>query len=246
MFHVNAWSIPYGAAVAGAKLVFPGPKHGRRCRRLQRLIATEARERSTAGVPTVWLALACAPAGQTGERLPSLRRVIVGGAACPRAIMEEFETQARRPRAPRLGHDRDEPGWDLQLAERRFCGTLSPRGSVARSACASGGPSTGVEVKRRRCAAGKELPWDGKYLRRSLQSARAVDLCAEYFRVGRRAMRIDDDGWFETGDVATIDRRGYVAITDRTKDVIKSGGEWISSMISRTPRWRTRPWPRRR
>ncbi|HMV71581.1 MAG TPA: AMP-binding protein, partial [Pseudomonadales bacterium] len=89
MFHVNAWSIPYGAAVAGAKLVLPGPQMGDGAA-LARLIATEA-VNVAAGVPTVWLGL-LAHLRASGERLPSLRRVIVGGAACPRAIMEEFET----------------------------------------------------------------------------------------------------------------------------------------------------------
>jgi fatty-acyl-CoA synthase len=221
MFHVNAWSIPYGAAVVGAKLVFPGPKMGDG-ETLQRLIEGEG-VTVTAGVPTVWLAL-LAHLNKTGKTVPSLRRVIVGGSACPQAIMEEFE----RRHGVHVHH-----AWGM--TEMSPIGTFnSPSAdfdSLSREEqwaqrVRVGRPVFGVEVKIVD-AAGEELPWDGVSF--GALKVRGPWICSEYFRIGKGDAH-DDDGWFETGDVATVDRRGYVAITDRTKDVIKSGGEWISSI----------------
>ncbi|MBP6381751.1 MAG: long-chain-fatty-acid--CoA ligase [Pseudomonadales bacterium] len=221
MFHVNAWSIPYGAAVVGAKLVFPGPKMGDG-EMLQRLIEGEG-VTVTAGVPTVWLAL-LTHLDRSGTGVPSLKRVIVGGSACPRAVMEAFEQKHGVHVHHAWGMTEMSPIGTFNSPSADF-DTLSPEEQWAQR-LRVGRPVYGVEVKIVD-ATGAELPWDGVSF--GALKVRGPWICSEYFRIGKGDAH-DAGGWFETGDVATIDRRGYVAITDRTKDVIKSGGEWISSI----------------
>ena len=221
MFHVNAWSIPYGAAVVGARLVFPGPKMGDG-ETLTRLIESEG-VTVTAGVPTVWLAL-LAHLRAGGRTVPSLRRVIVGGSACPRAVMEEFEQKHGVHVHHAWGMTEMSPIGTFNSPSADF-DRLEPEEQWAQR-LRVGRPVYGVEVKIVG-ADGEELPWDGVSF--GSLKVRGPWICSEYFRIGKTDAH-GEDGWFETGDVATIDPRGYVAITDRTKDVIKSGGEWISSI----------------
>jgi len=221
MFHVNAWSIPYGAAVVGARLVFPGPKMGDG-ETLTRLIESEG-VTVTAGVPTVWLAL-LAHLRASGRTVPSLRRVIVGGSACPRAVMEEFEQKHGVHVHHAWGMTEMSPIGTFNSPSADF-DRLEPEEQWAQR-LRVGRPVYGVEVKIVG-ADGEELPWDGVSF--GSLKVRGPWICSEYFRIGKTDAH-GEDGWFETGDVATIDPRGYVAITDRTKDVIKSGGEWISSI----------------
>jgi len=221
MFHVNAWSIPYGAAVVGAKLVFPGPRMGDG-ETLQRLIESEA-VTLTAGVPTVWLAL-LGHLEKTGKRVPSLKRVIVGGSACPRSIMEAFEERHGVHVQHAWGMTEMSPigtlnsptaDWDALGTEEQWALRLKV-----------GRPVFGVDVKIVD-PEGREVPWDGESF--GSLKVRGPWICSAYYRLDGSEAHAED-GWFETGDVATIDARGFVAITDRTKDVIKSGGEWISSI----------------
>ena len=221
MFHVNAWSIPYGAAVVGAKLVFPGPRMGDG-EALQTLIAAESVTLSAA-VPTVWLAL-LGYLEKSGTRVPSLKRVIVGGSACPRAIMEAFEERhgvhvqhawGMTEMSPMGTLNSPTADWEQLSAEEQWTLRLKV-----------GKPVFGVDVKIVD-ADGNELPWDGESF--GSLKVRGPWICREYFRIGKGDAHAEE-GWFETGDVATIDARGFVAITDRIKDVIKSGGEWISSI----------------
>jgi fatty-acyl-CoA synthase len=221
MFHVNAWSIPYGAAVVGAKLVFPGPRMGDG-ETLQRLIETEGVTLSAA-VPTVWLAL-LAFLDRSGKTVPTLKRVIVGGSACPRAVMEALEQKHGVHAQHAWGMTEMSPmgtlnsppsDWDEMDTDAQW----NLRLRVGR-------PVFGVDVKIVD-GEGRELPWDGVAF--GSLKVRGPWVCSEYYRIGKGEAHAED-GWFETGDVATIDPRGYVAITDRTKDVIKSGGEWISSI----------------
>jgi len=221
MFHVNAWSMPYACIASGAKLVFPGPKMGDG-ETLQALIEEEG-VTVTAGVPTVWLAL-LAYLDKTGKQIPTLERVVVGGSACPRAIMERFEQ----------GHGAYvQHAWGM--TEMSPLGTYNsmPRGFEEMDTEAQwalrlkvGRPVFGVDVKIVD-ADGNELPWDGEAS--GALKVRGPWIIREYFKIGKTDA-FEEDGWFETGDVASIDERGYVAITDRLKDVIKSGGEWISSI----------------
>ncbi len=221
MFHVNAWSIPYGAAAVGAKLVLPGPRMGDGAA-LARLIATEA-VNIAAGVPTVWLGL-LTHLRTSGERLPSLRRVVVGGAACPRAIMEEFENEHGVHVHHAWGMTETSPLGTFNSSSADFA-TLSTE-EQWRQRLSVGRPVWGIEA-RIVDEVHRELPWDGETF--GALQVRGPWVCAEYFRMGPGAGH-GADGWFDTGDVASIDARGYVSITDRAKDMIKSGGEWISSI----------------
>jgi len=221
MFHVNAWSIPYGAAVVGAKLVFPGPRMGDG-EALQKLIESESVS-LTAGVPTVWLAL-LGYLEKTGKRVPSLNRVIVGGSACPRSIMEAFEERHGVHVQHAWGMTEMSPigtlnsptaDWDSLGTDEQWALRLKV-----------GRPVFGVDVKIVD-PEGREVAWDGESF--GSLKVRGPWICSGYYRLDGSDAHAED-GWFETGDVATIDARGFVAITDRTKDVIKSGGEWISSI----------------
>ena len=220
MFHVNAWGLPYAAPMVGSKIVFPGSKMGDG-ETLTALMNEEQVTRS-AGVPTVWLNL-LAYLRESGKTVESLKQVIVGGAACPLSIMEAFERYGVETRV----------GWGMT--------EMSPLGSAnaswdTRSAYEpeafaklrqkAGRPIFGVEMKIVDDD-GKELPWDGEAY--GSLKVRGPWICSSYFKLDGADAHAEP-GWFETGDVATIDPEGYMAITDRTKDVIKSGGEWISSI----------------
>jgi fatty-acyl-CoA synthase len=220
MFHVNAWGNPYACPMIGAKLVFPGSKMGDG-ETLADLINEEGVTLS-AGVPTVWLGL-IAHLKASGKRVESLQRIVVGGAACPLSIMEDFDT---------YGVDSC-VGWGMT--------EMSPLGTInvsykqrdkytpeefARIRLKAGRAIFGVEMKIVDDD-NNELPWDGEAF--GSLKVRGPWICSQYFKLDKTDAH-DDEGWFETGDVATIDSQGYMAITDRTKDVIKSGGEWISSI----------------
>lgn len=220
MFHVNAWGTPYSCPIAGAKLVFPGSKMGDG-ETLATLINEEGVTMS-AGVPTVWLGL-IAYLKASGKRVDSLKSIIVGGAACPLSVMEDFDT---------FGVD-THVGWGMT--------EMSPLGSVnsspssredysddeyAKVRLKAGRPIFGVEMKIVDDD-GKDLPWDGEAF--GSLKVRGPWICSSYFKLEGSDAH-EEEGWFETGDVATIDPDGFMAITDRTKDVIKSGGEWISSI----------------
>jgi fatty-acyl-CoA synthase len=189
---------------------------------LQRLIESEA-VTLTAGVPTVWLAL-LGHLEKTGKRVPSLKRVIVGGSACPRSIMEAFEERHGVHVQHAWGMTEMSPigtlnsptaDWDSLGTEEQWALRLKV-----------GRPVFGVDAKIVD-PDGREVPWDGESF--GSLKVRGPWICSAYYRLDGSEAHAED-GWFETGDVATIDARGFVAITDRTKDVIKSGGEWISSI----------------
>ncbi len=220
MFHVNAWGVPYSAPMAGARLVFPGNKMGDG-ETLATLINEEGVTLS-AGVPTVWLSL-LAYLKSSGNRVDSLQRVIVGGAACPLSVMEDFDTYGVETRV----------GWGM--TEMSPLGTVNTSPSsrerysdedFARIRLKAGRPIFGVEMKIVDDQ-GNEQPWDGEAF--GSLKVRGPWICSSYFKLEDSDAHAEA-GWFETGDVATIDPDGFMAITDRTKDVIKSGGEWISSI----------------
>jgi len=222
LFHVNAWGIPYSTFMVGAKIVFPGSKMGDG-ETLCELMDSEDVSLAL-GVPTVWLAL-LQYTEQSGKRLDKLERTLVGGAAVPRSMIEAF---------------RDKHGVELRqgwgMTEMSPLGTcnslkaglesLSPDEQLDLSVKAGRG-IFGCEL-RIVDEEGAELPWDGEAY--GALQVRGPWICSDYFKLEGSAGAHTDDGWFDTGDVATIDPEGYMAITDRTKDVIKSGGEWISSI----------------
>jgi fatty-acyl-CoA synthase len=222
LFHVNAWGVPYSALMVGSKLVFPGPKMGDG-EALCELIESE-NVNVALGVPTVWLAL-LQYCEQNGKVMKSLDRTVIGGAAVPRAMIEQFKKV----------HDVDAiQGWGM--TEMSPLGTANTPKAGQESftederfdlATKAGRGIFGCEL-RIVDDEGQALPWDG--VAYGALQVRGPWICSDYFKLEGAAGTHSDDGWFDTGDVATIDPDGYMAITDRTKDVIKSGGEWISSI----------------
>ncbi|MBT8089270.1 MAG: long-chain-fatty-acid--CoA ligase [Gammaproteobacteria bacterium] len=222
LFHVNAWGIPYATLMVGAKIIFPGPKMGDG-EALYELMDSED-VTIALGVPTVWLALLqyCASAG---KRLDKLKRSIVGGAAVPRSMIEEFRDK----------HGVEiRQGWGMtEMSPLGTCNSIKagletlPDDEKLDLATKAGRGIFGCEL-RIVDDEGQELPWDG--VAYGALQVRGPWICSDYFKLEGGAGTHTEDGWFDTGDVATIDRQGYMAITDRTKDVIKSGGEWISSI----------------
>ncbi|MGH8461782.1 MAG: long-chain-fatty-acid--CoA ligase, partial [Stenotrophobium sp.] len=218
MFHVNAWCIPYVGAMIGAKLVFPGAKLDGES--LCELFESE-QVTFSAGVPTVWLGML--QHLQKGNKVPSaLKRMVVGGSACPPALMEAFE----RDYGIRMLHC-----WGMtEMSPMGTVGSLKgkflklSRAEQFKVALKQGRPPYGVDMKTVD-AKGVELPRDGKSSGELL--VRGPWIIDTYYKVDKSPLV---DGWFPTGDVANIDADGYLQITDRSKDVIKSGGEWISSI----------------
>jgi fatty-acyl-CoA synthase len=222
LFHVNAWGIPYAAFIAGSKIVFPGPKMGDG-EVLYNLIEDE-KVSLALGVPTVWMGL-LQYAAAADKRLDNLQRTLIGGAAVPATMIEEFRDR----------HDVvAQQGWGM--TEMSPLGTANTLKAGMESLSAD--EQVAVRVKAGRGIYGvemrivddesQELPWDGVAYG-SLQ-VRGPWICSAYFKLEGSGGAHTADGWFDTGDVATIDADGFMAITDRTKDVIKSGGEWISSI----------------
>jgi 3-(methylthio)propionyl---CoA ligase len=220
MFHVNAWGMPYAAALTGASLVLPG-------RHLDgasmAAILNSERVTFTAGVPTVWLGL-LQYLRTSGERLATVERIMTGGSAAPPLLIEAFRDEY----AVKVEH-----GWGMT--------ELSPVGTYNAPKPAQAGLSQdhaaahmlkqgrilpGIDMKIVD-GGGTELPWDGVAFGDLM--VRGPWIASAYY--GDPAdSALDENGWFATGDVATIDADGFMEITDRSKDVIKSGGEWISSI----------------
>ena len=222
MFHVNAWGLAYGAPTVGTKLVFPGPKMGDGAT-LQALIEEE-RVTYSAGVPTVWLNLLKYLA-ESGKEVSTLERVVIGGSACPRSVMEEFEDRY----GVYVHH-----AWGMtEMSPLGTVNTLKPqmlklpREEQYAMRMKQGRALYGVEMKIVDDD-GNELPRDGQTT--GLLKVRGPFICSDYYRADAPSDVHDEDGWFSTGDVGSIDAHGYLQITDRSKDVIKSGGEWISSI----------------
>jgi fatty-acyl-CoA synthase len=219
MFHANGWSIALTAPMIGASLVLPGAKlDGASVLEL----LTKYRVSCTAAVPTVWLAL-LAQLEAGGGKLPDLRRVVIGGAACPRTIVKAFQEI-----------------YGVEVVHAWGMTELSPLGTVCTIkpdyAHLTGEERYDIQAKQGHAPftveievaddAGRAVAHDGKSSGRL--KVRGPAVAKAYFK--EAGSILDADGYFDTGDVATIDPAGYMQITDRAKDVIKSGGEWISSI----------------
>ncbi|MDO8838637.1 MAG: 3-(methylthio)propionyl-CoA ligase [Parvibaculum sp.] len=220
MFHANAWGIAFAAPAVGAKIVMPGANMDGAS--IYELLDSE-KVSVTAAVPTVWLML-LQYLEKTGAQLPALNRVVIGGSAAPRSMIEVFEKN-----------------YDVKVFHAWGMTEMSPMGTLgALKAGMEDLPlekQIDVKVKQGRAIYtvemkitdddGNELPSDGKAFGHLMVRGPAVS--GSYLK-GEGGNILDKDGWFDTGDVATIDPGGYMQITDRAKDVIKSGGEWISSI----------------
>ncbi|MAU62158.1 3-(methylthio)propionyl-CoA ligase [Parvibaculum sp.] len=220
MFHANAWGIAFAAPAVGAKIVMPGAQMDGQS--IYELLDQEG-VTVTAAVPTVWLML-LQHLEKTGAELPKLERVVIGGSAAPRSMIEVFEKN-----------------YDVKVFHAWGMTEMSPMGTLgALKAGMEDWPlekQIDVKVKQGRAIYtvemkitdddGNELPSDGKAFGHLMVRGPAI---AGAYLKGEGGNILDKDGWFDTGDVATIDPQGYMQITDRAKDVIKSGGEWISSI----------------
>ena len=220
MFHVNAWGTSYSGPMVGCKLVFPGPKMADG-ETLTRLI-NEEKVNYSLGVPTVWLALVNYLNGE-GKTVETLKNVVVGGSACPLSLMKSMDEHGIEMHV----------GWGMT--------EMSPLGSYNRPMAwmidCSEEERDAYRVRAGRLVYGVQmkivdedkngLPWDG--IASGLLLVKGPWVCNGYYRLEDQPA-LDDEGWFDTGDMASIDEYGYVVITDRVKDVIKSGGEWISSI----------------
>ncbi len=219
MFHVNAWGVPYAAALTGTKLVFPGPALDGKS--LFELMQAEG-VTLAAGVPTVWLGLLNFMR-DNALRLPALQRTIIGGAAAAPAMIRAFEEELGIHVLHAWGMTEMSPLGTLCSLKNKHL-ALSKEAQFAIQV-KQGRPIFGVDV-RVVDGNGTDLPWDGKSTGNLL--VRGPWIASDYYRSDDPSPL--QDGWFPTGDVVSIDPDGYIQITDRTKDVIKSGGEWISSI----------------
>ncbi len=218
MFHVNAWGLPHAAPLVGAKLVLPGPKLDGAS--LHELITAEAVTFS-AGVPTVWAPL-LDWADQHGRNFGALQRVAIGGSACPPVMVRRFRDHDVAV-VHAWGMTETSP---LGLANWPKAASAQQPEEAAALSAKQGRPLYGMEF-RVVGPTGEEVPRDGVAF--GNMQVRGPWVAASYHDApGHRA--IPPSGWFETGDVVTMDADGFVQIVDRTKDVIKSGGEWISSI----------------
>ncbi len=220
MFHVNAWGIPYAAPAAGAALIFPG-RHLDGAS-LTKLMNDEKVTRS-AGVPTIWLGL-LNHLRASGERLHTVKRLVIGGSACPRMMIEAFEGEYNIQIDHAWGMTETSPlgTFNAPLPETD---ALSGEARL-RHLEKQGRGIFGIDMKIANDA-GESLPWDG--VAQGNLMVRGAWVANAYW--GQEPdSACDTAGWFATGDVATIDETGTMEITDRSKDVIKSGGEWISSI----------------
>jgi fatty-acyl-CoA synthase len=223
MFHVNAWSMPYAGAMSGARLVLPGPAlDGVSVYQLLR----EERVTLALGVPTVWMMLLqyVTAAGLKPIDELALRRVVIGGAAAPRAMAEAFEREFGAFVVHAWGMTEMSPvGTVCNLLPEHQALPLEQRLQLQAK---QGRAVFGVSLKLTD-GAGRRLPHDGQVS--GHLKVRGPWIARSYYRDDEVPI-LDDEGYFDTGDVATIDPDGYMQITDRAKDVIKSGGEWISSI----------------
>ncbi len=219
MFHVNAWGIPYSAALTGTKLVFPGPALDGKS--IYELIEAE-KVTYAAGVPTVWQML-LGHMKPAGLKFSSLKRTVIGGSACPPAVITAFNDDYGVEVLHAWGMTEMSPLGTLCTLKNKHQDL--PAAEKMKIRLKQGRAIFGVDMKIVD-AQGKELPWDGtSYGDLYVKGPWVV---REYYK-GEGGNPLVG-GWFPTGDVATIDADGYMQITDRSKDVIKSGGEWISSI----------------
>ncbi|MEU6700702.1 long-chain fatty acid--CoA ligase [Pseudonocardia sp. NPDC046786] len=220
MFHANAWGLPYGCLLAGSSLVLPGP--GMTPDAILALVA-EHRVTLAAGVPTIWMGLL----PKLGEYdVSSLRAILCGGSAVPRSLSEGFREATGLPLLQGWGMTETSPLAALGVLRAAHDELSEDERADVR---ALQGPAVPlVELRIADPDTGEEQPWDGT----STGEVQAAGpwIAREYYRGEGDGGQFTDDGWLRTGDVAVVDRLGYVKLVDRTKDLVKSGGEWISSV----------------
>ncbi|MGO8991744.1 MAG: long-chain fatty acid--CoA ligase [Polyangiaceae bacterium] len=222
LFHANAWGLPYACIATGAKIVFPGPHLDAKS-----ILDLMVREKVTiaAGVPTIWLGILHVLDQAPGAHdLSSVRTMLIGGSAAPPSMIDGFLKRHGLEITHAWGMTEMNPLGTIARVKQHLAGGGDEATLAIRST--QGYPAVFVET-RHTDDTGRVLPWDAQSM--GELEVRGCWVASSYFR-DEDASRWTKDGWFKTGDVVTIDSEGYVRICDRSKDVIKSGGEWISSV----------------
>ncbi len=222
MFHANAWGYPYLAAMLGSKLVFPGPHLDP-----ESLLEDFVQEKVTwtAGVPTIWMGMLQMLDANPGKwDLSGMKGMLVGGSAVPRAMIAAYKERHGLNVVQGWGMTETSP----VASVTDFIGDLRDADQDTKFdyVAMAGIPLPFVEIRVR--ADGKEVPWDAESM--GELEVRGPWVAAGYYDDSSQADRWTDDGWFKTGDIVSMHPRGFIQIKDRSKDVIKSGGEWISSV----------------
>ena len=220
MFHANAWGLAHAAVAAGSDLVMPGPDLSPAS--LAALIEEE-RVTVAAGVPTIWMGVLPALEGRDTS---ALRIIPCGGSAVPKVLSEGFRQQVGLPIFQAWGMTETSPVATVGTITSAYAGLSEDE--LADIRAMQGVPLLGVELRVIAQETGEEVPWDGES-RGELQAA-GPWIAKTYYNDERSSESFTDDGWLRTGDVATVNPEGYIRLVDRTKDVVKSGGEWISSV----------------
>jgi fatty-acyl-CoA synthase len=220
MFHANVWGLGHAAPFAGASLIMPGPDLSPGA--IADLFESE-KVTVAAGVPTIWMGVL--PMLE-GRDLSSLRKIICGGSAVPRALSEAYREKVGLPITQAWGMTETSP--IASVGHIKSTLQNHPEDELADLRASQGLGAPGVDLRIIDPESGEEAPWDGK-TSGELQ-ARGPWIAADYYNDPRSRDSFTDDGWLRTGDVAVIDPEGYIRLVDRTKDLVKSGGEWISSV----------------
>jgi fatty-acyl-CoA synthase len=220
MFHANAWGTPYAGVMAGADFVMPGPDLSP-----EAIVNLFERERVTisAGVPTIWMALVPL---LDGRDLSSVRTITSGGSAVPKALSEAYREKIGKPLFQGWGMTETSPLGCLSWVKSTLADR--PDDELIEIRAKQGLPLPCVDARIVDVESGEEVGWDGRSFG-ELQ-VRGPWVASAYYRDTSGDERFTPDGWLRTGDVATMDAEGYIHLVDRTKDVIKSGGEWVSSV----------------
>jgi fatty-acyl-CoA synthase len=220
MFHANAWGLPYACLLTGASMVMPGPDLAPAS--ILDLLVSE-RVTVTAGVPTIWMGMSPL---LDGHDLSALRLIICGGSAVPRALSETYRERIGRPILQAWGMTETSPIGSVCIERAEF--TDAPEDEKAAIRATGGIAPPGVELRIVDSTTGEPQPWNDEAT--GEVEARGPWVAKQYYRTDEPGEQFSPDGWLRTGDVASISELGYVRLVDRTKDLVKSGGEWISSV----------------
>ena len=220
MFHANAWGLPFAAGLAGASMIMPGPDLAPQA--IVDLLESE-RVTVTAGVPTIWMGVL---AVLDGRDVSALRSIICGGSAVPRSLSEAYREKIGLPITQAWGMTETSPIASVCVGRSETDGFSDDEKADLRATVGIAPP--GVELRIVDSITREPLPWDGASPGEI--EARGPWVARQYYRTDEPGEQFSPTGWLRTGDVATINELGYIRLVDRTKDLVKSGGEWISSV----------------
>jgi fatty-acyl-CoA synthase len=220
MFHANAWGLPYACLLTGASMVMPGPDLSPAA--IMQLLESE-KVTVTGGVPTIWMGMLQL---LDGRDLSALRMIICGGSAVPKALSEAYRAKLGFPITQAWGMTETSPIGSICIERAELAG--SGEDELADRRARAGIAPPGVELRIVDATTGERQPWDDEAS--GELEARGPWVAKQYYRTDEPGEQFSPDGWLRTGDVACISELGYVRLVDRTKDLVKSGGEWISSV----------------